>query len=312
MMMFDRNVPSGGYAWWYVDAISENADFGITLIAFVGSVFSPYYFRARKKNAATNPDNYCALNIAFHENQKKYWCMTERSAKHVYRSSEIFEMANSSITWNGSYLEFKIQEYTVPLPSKVSGVVRVHPHYINTNNYFLEDSQKHAWCPIAPCSHVEVEMQRPNFQWHATGYFDSNWGAEPLENGFRSWNWSCTKMNEEERVIQYHTVNRNNTNTDLGFHFASDGKITAREQQIAKILPETKIWRVPRKAYVEDDRNVNVLKTLEDTPFYSRSVLNSETQDKSILTIHESLELDRFKKPLTQFMLPFRMPRQLL
>ncbi|NBO88372.1 MAG: carotenoid 1,2-hydratase, partial [Betaproteobacteria bacterium] len=34
-------VPSGGYLWWYVDAMSDDGQFGLTLIAFVGSVFSP-------------------------------------------------------------------------------------------------------------------------------------------------------------------------------------------------------------------------------------------------------------------------------
>ena len=38
-----RPVPHGGYAWWYVDALSDDGRHGLTIIAFVGSVFSPYY-----------------------------------------------------------------------------------------------------------------------------------------------------------------------------------------------------------------------------------------------------------------------------
>jgi carotenoid 1,2-hydratase len=40
---FDRAVPAGGYSWWYVDAISDDGRYGLTVIAFIGSVFSPYY-----------------------------------------------------------------------------------------------------------------------------------------------------------------------------------------------------------------------------------------------------------------------------
>ena len=47
--------------------------------------------------------------------------------------------------------------------------------------------------------------------------------------------------------------------------------------------------------------------TLEDTPFYARSVL----VNGSDLTMHESLSLDRFRSPWVQVMLPFRMPRTL-
>ena len=32
-----------GYVWWYVDALSDDGRHGLTLIAFIGSVFSPYY-----------------------------------------------------------------------------------------------------------------------------------------------------------------------------------------------------------------------------------------------------------------------------
>ena len=40
---FDAPVPAGGYSWWYVDALSDDGRHGLTIIAFLGSVFSPYY-----------------------------------------------------------------------------------------------------------------------------------------------------------------------------------------------------------------------------------------------------------------------------
>ena len=42
-LSFDQPVAPGGYAWWYVDALSDDGRHGLTIIAFVGSVFSPYY-----------------------------------------------------------------------------------------------------------------------------------------------------------------------------------------------------------------------------------------------------------------------------
>ncbi len=35
--------------WWYVDALSDDGRHGLTLIAFIGSVFSPYYAWARRR-----------------------------------------------------------------------------------------------------------------------------------------------------------------------------------------------------------------------------------------------------------------------
>ncbi|MCK7475445.1 MAG: hypothetical protein MZV49_22675 [Rhodopseudomonas palustris] len=37
--------------WWYIDAISDDGTEGLTIITFVGSVFSPYY-RSRAPQSA--------------------------------------------------------------------------------------------------------------------------------------------------------------------------------------------------------------------------------------------------------------------
>ncbi len=63
---FAKTVPSGGYAWWYVDGLSDDGHYGITLIAFIGSVFSPYYAWSGRRS----PDNHCALNVALYGRQR--------------------------------------------------------------------------------------------------------------------------------------------------------------------------------------------------------------------------------------------------
>ena len=58
-------VGRDGYAWWYVDALSDDGQHGLTIIAFIGSVFSPYYAWARRRGPA-DPLNHCALNVALY------------------------------------------------------------------------------------------------------------------------------------------------------------------------------------------------------------------------------------------------------
>ena len=72
---FDQPVPRDGYLWWYLDALSDDGRHGLTLIAFVGSVFSPYYARARRQ-APTDPENHCAVNIAVYGPGGR-WAMKE-------------------------------------------------------------------------------------------------------------------------------------------------------------------------------------------------------------------------------------------
>jgi carotenoid 1,2-hydratase len=55
-----------------------------------------------------------------------------------------------------------------------------------------------------------------------------------------------------------------------------------------------------------------VRQTLEDAPFYSRSLLQTQLLGSPATAIHESLDLDRFASRWVQCLLPFRMPRRIL
>ena len=40
---FAASLPTNGYGWWYVDALSDCGQHGLTMIAMLGCVFSPWY-----------------------------------------------------------------------------------------------------------------------------------------------------------------------------------------------------------------------------------------------------------------------------
>ena len=40
---FNIDVPPGGYAWWYIDGVSDDGTRAVSIIGFIGSVFSPWY-----------------------------------------------------------------------------------------------------------------------------------------------------------------------------------------------------------------------------------------------------------------------------
>ena len=52
------------------------------------------------------------------------------------------------------------------------------------------------------------------------------------------------------------------------------------------------------------------LRSLEDGPFYARSLIESTLLGERVHGVHESLSLDRFAAPWVQALLPFRMPRR--
>ena len=69
-------------------------------------------------------------------------------------------------------------------------------------------------------------------------------------------------------------------------------------------------WGIRRRTRSEGCRP-SVLQTLEDGPFYARSVLGSRILGEETTAMHESLSLARFRQPWVQALLPFRMPRAL-
>ena len=64
---FKAVVPQYGYRWWYIDAFSDDYQYGLTIIAFIGSVFSPYYAWSRARGHG-DPYNHCALNVSLYGN----------------------------------------------------------------------------------------------------------------------------------------------------------------------------------------------------------------------------------------------------
>ena len=303
---FDAPVVAGGYLWWYVDALSDDGRHGITLIAQVGSCFSPYYARARRRGES-DPLNHNSLNVALYGECKR-WCMTERGRSALRRDASWLEIGPSSLSWDGTCLTIRIDEVTVPLPTRIRGTVRVYPRAVAGQPYRLDHAGQHHWAPIAPCAHVEVTLERPSLRWSGSGYLDSNWGDAPLESAFQRWEWSRAVMKDGGTAVLYDVTQRDGRRPLLGLRFDPTGGVEHFEVPPHARLPTT-AWLVKRGTRVDPQQIARVTETLEDTPFYTRSVLATHVLGESVTAMHESVCLDRFSSRWVQRLLPFRIPR---
>ncbi len=308
---FAKPVPKNGYAWWYIDAVSDDGRRALTLIAFIGSVFSPYYFRARRRGKA-EPLDHCALNVALYAHGggdgASRWAMTERGRAAVFRGGRELRIGPSSLDWEGECLRAQIDEIAVPRPSRIRGTVRIHPAALTGREFKLDGAGLHRWRPIAPCSRVEVDLSHPRLRWSGNAYWDANAGARPLEQDFASWNWSRSSR-EDGAAILYEGIRRGEAPFNLALRVNADGGVESFEPPESVQLASTRRWRVPRRTRA-DHGQAQVVKTLEDTPFYSRSLLRSRLLGQSVEQVHESLSLDRFGRGWVRMLLPFRMPRR--
>ncbi|WP_455371995.1 carotenoid 1,2-hydratase [Limibacillus halophilus] len=299
--LFDRPVAPGGYAWWYLDGISDDGRHAITVIAFVGSVFSPYYAWAGRKA----PLQHCALNVALYSPGANRWAMTERTGSALRRDASSYELGESRMDWDGGCLSLAIHERAFPRMAPLRGRLRLMPEALNAHSFPIDSAGKHLWRPIAPRARIEVEMERAALSWRGRAYIDSNWGDCPLEESFRRWDWARLAGDREDCVL-YDTWEENGASQSLSLAFLPGGAMERREPPPRRALPAS-AWRLERGTRSEG--SARLLRKLEDAPFYSRSVVEVELSGSRMTGVHESLALRRFAHPLVKLMLPFRMPR---
>ncbi|MBB4285439.1 carotenoid 1,2-hydratase [Roseospira goensis] len=237
------------------------------------------------------------------------WAMTERGRDAVRRAPDRLVIGPSRMTWDGETLTVHVRETCAPVPRPVRGVVRVRPRALTTRAFAIDPRERHRWWPIAPHASIEVEMSAPGLSWHGAGYWDSNWGTESLEEGFKTWTWSRAPLADGGAAILYDMVPHHGPARPLALRFPPGGEAEPFEAPPKAPLPRAAIYRVRRETRCDPGHVASVARTVEDTPFYARSILNTHLVDEPVRAMHESICLDCFKRTIVRLMLPFRMPR---
>jgi carotenoid 1,2-hydratase len=289
--------------------MSDDGRDGLTLIAFVGSVFSPYYAWARRRGQA-DPEHHCALNVALYSPGAARWCMTERGRRHCARSAREFVIGPSRLHWDGQCLQIEIDERGAPLPRRVRGRIRLWPSALQTFSTPIDSHGRHRWGPIAPGARIEVDLPEPGLRWQGHAYLDSNEGDEPVDNAFERWDWSRALAPDGSTLVHYDLqwpADPQQTERQLSLRFDAQGGVEPLPTPPAQRLPRT-AWAIERR--MRSAQPVRVLRQLEDTPFYQRALLELPLGQHSLMAFHETLSVPRLVQPVVQAMLPFRMPRR--
>ena len=273
-------------------------------------MFSPYYASALARHGAgVQADDHCAINVALY-GPSKHWAMTERGQASVERDAEHLRIGPSQLRWCGDHLEISLNEISVPVPRGVRGTVRVYPEALCNFSAALDDAGKHRWGPMAPCARVEVDLAKPGLRWQGDAYLDSNEGDEPVTIPFKTWDWSRARMADGSTAVIYDVTQTNGARTVLAERFKPDGTWSSFEPaKKREALPST-LWRIDRGVRADAGTASCVIDTLEDTPFYARSLLKTHLLGEQVTAVHETLQPQRLTSRAVQMMLPFRMPRR--
>ena len=159
-----------------------------------------------------------------------------------------------------------------------------------------------------PVAEIEVQLREPALCFKGSGYHDANQGDEPLEASLRQWSWSRHEVGGET-VVLYDGTRLDESLFSLALRFGTDGNIEEMASPPLAKLPRSFWWRCPRITRSEGPGRPKVVRTLEDSPFYARTLVECTLFGEQAPGVHESLDLNRFTTNWTQWMLPYRIKR---
>jgi carotenoid 1,2-hydratase len=271
----------------------------------LGSVFSPWYAAARRRGP-TDPLRHCAVNVALYGAGSRTWALTERGRDAVERTSDRLRIGASHLTLaRDGALEVHFDERTAPLPGSLRGKVRLEASGIFAEPQVLDASGAHTWWPVAPRTRAHVNVSSHGVSFEGSAYFDANAGGEPLERRLARWSWARVDRGNGT-VITYDVTDRAGNGDTRTLAFDRDN----RRVDAPRLLPcalGRGAWGVARPGRADHSQGLRALRTLEDSPFYTRTEIEACVGGRLGRGVHESLDLERFENPWVQRMLPFRM-----
>jgi carotenoid 1,2-hydratase len=233
--------------------------------------------------------------------------MTERAGRHVARTADTYRIGPSAVHVDGDEIVFRIDEIGFPLPRRLRGTIRLKAGAISHGSFALDPAGRHVWRPVsAHGARILVDLDHPRLSFEGTGYADMNAGSEPLEAGFRSWDWFRRTVGEETRLV-YDSRLKAGGEALLSLAVGSDGLCRPVPAADRQTLPRS-LWGIggTMRSHLQPSRQS--VRVVEDTPFYRRSMIRPDGEGGH--GMHEHADLLRFAHPVVQAMLPFRMPRR--
>ena len=301
---FDLDVPAGGYAWWYIDGISDDGQRAVSVIGFIGSVFSPWYAWSGRNDPANN----CCINVATYGTGGRF-TMTDRGRTALRQAPDSLTVGPSSMRWTGNQLVIDIDEISSPpLISRVRGQITVTPTALTDVELPLSADGAHIWRPFAPTSRIKVNLEAKGWQFDGHGYFDANFGTRPLENDFSYWTWGRFPTSVGSTCF-YDATRRDGTTLNAAIAFGSDG--VAQHIKAPTPVPfKRSLWALRRETPADKGTIARQIKPMLDAPFYNRSVVETTVNGETVQGVFEAVDLNRYASPLLKPMLACRVPRR--
>ena len=245
-------VQPGAYEWWYFDALSEDGQWALTCIWFLGNPFSPYYRQASLGQSAS-PFAQNALFFALYQHGKLHAYHFTRFPQSQIEAGETVPLClcfgPNSLTmpgdgqWHLTLADENANGRTVGASLTFTGPpLPAEPHASAP----LDSG--HFWLPAAPFCRVQgqIDLRAPQnsdpeiILFTGAGYHDHNWGRLPFDAAIRDWYWARAALAGERSVILYHVRLHQGPAVSHLLLFEK-GRLLRYDAQ-AKVAPARPVW----------------------------------------------------------------------
>jgi carotenoid 1,2-hydratase len=284
--------------------VSDDGDSAIVVIALVGNPFSPAYARARQRGAV-RAELYCSMNVALYGRGASAWSLAERRVGADDRGASGVVIGKSSMRWEGDRVLVEIDERTTPSGRPLRGKIVLHPEALPGLEHVIDERTEHRWWPVAPLARIEVDFSQPRARFSGHGYHDVNAGDVPLESTFERWNWARART-DDRALVMYDVSCPSGAPRSLALCVSPNGAVEPLDGVSRTPLRRT-VWGLERSVPVDNGHEGREIRSLEDGPFYARSLVETRIGGRRVLAVHETLAADRLRRRWVRFLAGFRM-----
>jgi carotenoid 1,2-hydratase len=278
----------------------------VSVIAFIGSVFSPWY----RWSGRRDPENHVCLNVATYGPGGRF-TMTDRGRAALRQTDTSLQIGPSAVRWHDGALRIEIDEMSgPPIISRVRGTITLRPRAVTQVDLPLTPDGAHVWRPFAPVADIDVALDAPGWQWTGHGYFDANFGTRALEEDFSFWTWGRYPTATGASCF-YDATRLDGSKLATAIRFGADGSASLQSDPPPLTPMRRSLWAVKRETRADPGASrPRQVKAMLEAPFYSRSMVETRIDGETTIGVHEALDLRRFRSPLIKPMLAVRVPRR--
>ncbi len=238
------------------------------------------------------------------------WSYNERAIAKESRSRDGLALGRSTIGWEGDTLVVRIDERQTPFGGlfhggAIRGTVVFRPEYGGGEAHALDERGDHLWWPVAPAGRAEVAFEEPSLRFAGHGYHDANAGRVPLEESFSRWTWSRARLGAGTAITYDAMTKDGRLAASRVAMVASHRGVEALSNAESFALPTSR-WQLERRAQSDRGRAPTLHRSLEDGPFYARDLVSASFHGERVLSVHETLSLDRWRAPWVRGLAAFK------